>query len=417
MAKFYRDHFALHELASDNTITKLSKCLELIEGSEFKDELMELFDFNSLLEADESIAISGLNKIMSSVIQRDKRYKKIDIKTHISDISLVESIDENTIKLRFKNLENSSGEKFSIDAKTVYSSKRDYFEGFYKMEKFANFCISEGHFALLSKNVEYLNEQYEDSDALIKSFRLLQDAEGEYYVRAITSANSYYDYNIRFSLFVTILALHKVTKEAGISFSINYCEYSESFIRVYFEKNNQTIIPEVGKLNFILEMSNDEIKREAFKFSGVFTLTINTNNEEARIYLKPKSIKTKLISIKHNYLPKTVTEYLAMLADFIRSAEEEMTEDIKEIHKIKNPDELRFTLSRKIELSNTLGLADFKKVIKETLDVKINNVSELLVLMDKVDKIVTDLELKEYLRYVYYDLLRDKNNPKDSDSK
>jgi len=404
MAKFYKDYLSFQDLSEDKALVRLSKCLELIEGSDFEEDLINLFTFERI--KNESIAITGLSKVIKSIISRDRQFKKIDLKSHISDVKCIQTIDVNTIKLRFIDA-NDIGMPF-IDAKTVYSAKREYFEGFYKMDKFANFCISEGHFELLQENIKYLNKKYKTSDTHIKNFRLLQDKEGEYYVRAITSTSQYFDYNIRFSLFVTIVALHDVIKNTGYNFEISRCEYSESFIRVYFQKDKATNIPNIGKLSFVLEMSNDEIKREAFKFSGLFTLQTNDSKNQVNIFLKPKRIKTKLISIRHNFLPSTVIEQLEGLSNFIEEAEKEMKEDLIEVNSIKNPDHLRFFLLRKIELSQNKELSQFKPKIKETLDVKIYKINELLILMGKIDEIVTDIEVKEYLRYLFYEILRDK---------
>ena len=404
MAKFYKDYLTFKDLIDDRVLVRLSQCLELIKGSEFEEDLISLFNFERI--KDESIAITGLSKVIKSILLRDRQFKKMDLKSHISKVTCIQNIDVNTVKLRFNDA-SDLGMTF-IDAKTAYSTKKEYFEGFYKMDKFANFCISEGHFDLLQENIEYLNSKYEDSNSHIKNFRLLRDQEGEYYVRAITSTSQYYDYNIRFSLFVTIIALHNLIKSTGYAFEISRCEYSESFIQVYFQKDNATNIPNVGTLSFVLEMSNDEIKREAFKFSGLFTLKTSDSKNQVNIFLKPKRIKTKLISIRHNFLPSTVIEQLQELSNFIEEAEKEMKEDMIELNSIKNPDHLRFFLLRKIESAQNKELSQFKPQIKETLDVKIYKINELLLLMGKVDEIVTDLEVKEYLRYLFYEILRDK---------
>ena len=404
MAKFYKECLGHQELFLSNAPICVEDCLELIENSEFRDVLIELFEIEEIQH--DPIYISGLNEVIRSVLDRDNEFEKIDLDSHISKVSCIDSIDNNTIKLRFNDVEQLNGSFF--DAKTVYSAKREYFEGFYKMDKFANFCISEGHFSLLQNNIDYLNERYQDSDSRIKNFRLLKNKEGEYFVRAITSTSSYNDYNIRFSLFVTIMALYNVTASTNCKFKISRCEYSESFIRIYFQKDGTSKISNIGNLSFTLEMTNDEIKREAFRLSGLFTLTSNSDNEETNIFLKPQNIKTKFISIKHSFKTSTVIEQLEVLADYIEDAEKEMREDIIELNKVENADHLRYFLLRKIEKSQKPGLYKFKTAIKEKLDTKINKINELILLMGKVDEIVTDLEVKEYLRYLFYEILRDK---------
>ncbi|HCT93310.1 MAG: hypothetical protein A2X19_00495 [Bacteroidetes bacterium GWE2_39_28] len=404
MQKFYRDTFRNSEDNTENKAIRLSSCLKLIENSEYKDELTGLLNFN--LISNEYLAISGIQHIVTSVIARDEVFVKKDIDCQISDVSFQPASEENMINIHFENIENYK--KTSLTAHAIYNTKRDYFDWFYKLDKFANFCISEKHIQLLIDNISRLNDNYKSKGDLKKSFRLLLDRDGEYYVRAITSTNKYYDYNIRFSLFVTIIALFKLNKENGINFKLIYCEYDESFIRIYFEKIGSTVIPNVGKLNFILEMSNDEIKREAFRFSSLISLSNNSRTEKFEVELKPRKIRTDIISIRHDFLPSTIIGYIARLSSYIHDAEKDMINDITELSKVSNPDHLRYTLLRNFERSHNQALEPFKQKINNILNVRIKRVSELLLLMDKVDKIITDLELKEYIRYIYYDIIKPK---------
>lgn len=404
MSKFYREYFSSNELDANDVSMQIEKCIELIENSKYKDVLIMLFDIESI--KDENIILPGIKKLVNSVIAKDKRYKKIDAQYHLSKVFFSDNIDSNSVKLKFET--SFENEEDIEEACTVYNTRRDYFENVYKMEKFANFCISNGHYDVLKSNILDLNERYEDDESLMRNFRFLQDSDGSYYIRAITSTNRYFDYNIRFSLFVTLIAIHNLIQNKNFQFRINRCEYDESFIRLYLEKEPTRIVPGLGKLKFILEMSNDEIKREAFKFYGVFLLSIQADDKEINVYLKPEKIKTHLISIKHSYLPETVIEYLKDLSTFINEAEKEMIDDLVDISKIENPDQIRYMLQRKVELSKNPEITKFKKAIKETLDTKIYKLSELISLMEKVDAIVSDLEVKEYLRYMFYDILRDK---------
>lgn len=404
MTKFYKDLLSWSDLYNDQKLLKVSDCIKLIESSEFKDKIIYLFNIDKIKS--ETIPIRGLSTIVSSIIQRDNQFEKIDIQSHVSNILCIKTEDNKDVSLVFKD--NDSLEKNSLIAKAIYNSKKEHLEGAYKLDKFASFCLENDCFELIENNIEALNKKFKDSESYVKNYRLLKDKDNNYYVRAITSTSAYHDYNIRFSLFVTIIALHELIKKTGESFEIMRCEYSESFIRLYIKKQTEVILPDIGKLSFILEMSNDEIKREAFKFSGLFNLSLKDNSVERSIFLKPKKIKTKLISIKHNFNPSTVIESLKGLSDFIKEAESEMIQDIKELHKVTDPDKLRFLLLRKIEKSSSSELGVYKDTIKKELNKKIYKISELLILMDKVDKVVVDLDVKEYLRYLFYDILMTK---------
>lgn len=404
MSKFYKDYLSWSDLEKDQKFLKISDCIELISESEFKPDLFKLFDIDKI--KDQIVPIQGLSEVVKSIIYRDKKYEKIDITSHISNTACVKNDHDSNISLLFKKVP-SLGDN-SILAEAIYNTKKEYLEGGYKLDKFANFCIVHDCFHLVTENIESLNDKFKDSDSHLKNYRLLKNDDGQYFVRAITSVNSYHDYNIRFSLFVTIIALSQLIKQNDESFQITRCEYSESFIRLFVKKNTTVKLTGIGELSFVLEMSNDEIKREAFKFSGLFNLSMIDNGKQRNLYLKPKKIKTKLISIKHNFKPETVISSLKGLSDFIKNAESEMIEDIKDLHKVSNPDLLRFALLRRIERSSNSELGVYKDTIQKELNKKIYKISELLILMDKVDEVVIDLEVKEYLRYLFYDILMTK---------
>lgn len=406
MVKFYTDSLVSYDLKQDGSFLKVKDCIVLIEGSEFKDELIRLFDIDSIKE--DLIPIQGLSKIVQSIVNRDKKYQKIDIDSHISDTHCVQIQGSNDIKIVFKNVEKFSGR--TISANAIYNTKKDYFDSTYKLDKFAKFCIDNDCFEIIEQNIDALNSKFKDSKSHTKSYRLLIDSQGEYYVRAITSVDSYNDYNIRFSLFVTIISLYRLSKNTGEHYEISRCEYSESAIRLFVKKLNSTQLQNIGSLSFVLEMSNDEIKREAFKFEGLFNISLLSNDEEKNIYLKPKDIKTKFSSIKHNFKPETVIANLSNLAEFIENAEDEMKSDIINLHSVKSPDQLRHVLALKIGKSSNTEIGKYKERIKRKLDIKIASISELLDLMSKIDILVdeTDLSVKEYLRYVFFDILRSK---------
>lgn len=407
MSKFYRKEIDRVELREDKTVLKLSDCIELIENSEFKDELLTLYQFDAI--KDGTLLVAGLRQVIKRVLDKDRQFEKKDITCHISQVTLYDSDDSTSISeslLKFSGVGSELGEDFII-AQTAYSAGREYFEGTYHMQKFAEYCLKNGYRDLISSNITYLNGRIK-GDKLTKSFRLLKNTDGDYFLRAITSSYAYKNYNIRFSLFVTVMSLYKLSAELNSQFRISYCEFSESFIRLHIETERQETIAGVGKVKFLLEMTNDEIKREAFKFSALFSIEALDPEDGYSIRIKPRSIKTPLISVRHNILPSTVMKQLNGLANFIDEAESEMRKDIAALSKIKKPDQLRHRLMEKILKSREEELKDYKGEITKQLDRKITTVSELLSLMGKVDALIPEyFEAKEYLRYLYYDILRE----------
>lgn len=404
MAKFYVEQLTPINLKDDNAIVYLKECLQLIEDSEYKEELLEAFKFDII--KDKSLKILGLKTLIQKIIDYDRIFLKIDLESHISYVKYLRPAESNGVILQIDNINNEFIAENSIEVETAYSTKKDFFDGFYKMDKFANFCIKENLSDVIISNIEYLNSKYSESTTFVKSYRLLKDDEGKYFVRAITSTSRYYDYNIKFSLFATLVSLYKTIEKLNDNFSINYCEFTESFIRIYFKRDTTTKLPNIGTLSFSLEMNNDEIKREAFKFSGIFTITTMDNDKEVNVHIKPKKkFETQLISIPHGCGRYKMVENLSNLPDFITQIEQEMKNDLIDISNITKPDHLRFFLLRKIESSRNEDLKKYKMTIINTLGKKINQISELFILMDKITEIVLEFELKEYLRYVYYEIL------------
>ncbi|ASU35835.1 hypothetical protein [Mucilaginibacter xinganensis] len=403
MSKFYKQLLEHQLLDEDNTLVTIKKSLKLIEGTEYYNQLIDLFKID--VESSEIIPLKGLNTLINSILAKDQQFKKFDYQVNLSDVSLNRFTESGSAILNIllsKDQTSEDKEKVVI-AETVYNSKSDYFESAYKLDTFAKFCQKEGHLRLLKDNIDHLNEHYHNSNDFNKNFRLLKDQEGTY-VRAITSTSHYNNYGNRFSLFVAIISLKNLMTSKGLSFKINRAEYDESVINVFFEKTGVKNIKGVGQVKFIVEMSNDEIKRGAMKFAAVFSIIANGHE----VYVKPEKLKTELVSIQHNFKTDTVFKYLGSLNDFIEQAETEVMNDIGELGNINKPDELRHLLLRKVEAAKNIDVKKNKVTITKLLQNKINSLSELIVLMNKVDLIVSNLETKEYLRYMFYDVLKGK---------
>ncbi|QEC75768.1 hypothetical protein [Mucilaginibacter ginsenosidivorax] len=401
MSKFYRESLERQELIDDNILVTVKKTLKLIENSEFYKELVALFKIDE--QSNESIPILGLNKLINSIIYKDGQYEKFDFPVNLCDVSLNRFTDSGSIILNIlidKSEVQTEKSKILL-AETAYNAKSDYFESAYKLDQFAKFCFKERHTKLLQDNIRILNEHYQNSNDYNRNFRVLKTSDGEYFVRAITSTTHYNNYGIRFALFTATLSLKNLMTTQGWEFRVNRAEYDESHIKVFFEKVGTKFIKGIGTIKYIIEMSNDEIKREAMKFSAVYSIL----SEDYEIYVKPEKLKTELISIQHNFNPSTVFAHLSTMNEFITKSESEIMEDIGELNNINNPDELRYLLLRKVELTKNNEIKQERAGLTKLLQVKINTISELLSLMGKVDLIVSDLETKEYLRYLFYDVL------------
>lgn len=400
MSKFYRQSLERQALEDDKTLLKVKNLLRLIEERDYHDELITLYKIDQSLE--EVVAIPGLNLLINSVISKDSQFEKFDYPTNLVDVKLVRFTESGAAILNIKTSDPNSGKEILISAETAYNAKSDYFDGVYKLDSFAKFCFKENHVKLLKGTIEYLNEHYQNAEPHRRNLRLLKDNLNDWYIRAITSTTHYNDYGIRFALFVAALTFQNLAKSHNWGFIINRAEYDESHIKVYFEKTTSHFIKGIGNIKFLIEMSNDEIKREALRFTAVYSI----QTEDYEIHVKPTKLKTDIVSIQHNFSPATVFKYLSDMGEFIVKSETEIMADVNNLTKVKSPDELRYLLYRKVETAKNDEIKSQKKNILDTLTNRINTMSDLLLMMNKINLIVSDLDAKEYLRYLYYSVLQ-----------
>src|SRR5690606_31712468 len=122
-----------------------------------------------------------------------------------------------------------------------------------------------------------------------KSLRLLyKNDENKFYLRAVTSVGNYRDFGLNFSVFVALIALSKYVKETKNEIYIDNYIVDDSNIYVSFSLSDEKIINKNLSLSFNLILENDEIKRNAVSFNGVFKLKYNEGSKQSEIYIKPK---------------------------------------------------------------------------------------------------------------------------------
>lgn len=404
MEKFYREYFNESMIKDDGI--KVKRLLELIDGHKYCDELVKLFDFKS--QVNEYIAIPGAKRLVKTIIEKDEEFKKFDIESKLCDVEFEDIYDSNTIKLTFNNIEkpevleitNSS----TIEAETIYSSKSDFF-GKFALNRFVDFCFNQGNKPQVGKTLDDLKDYYTGEKDKLRRYRIVKDKEDKYFVRAITSIKHYRDYNIRIAVFIALMSLHKRMRTQNEKYKVSFCEYNESNLRMYFEQDGYKIIEGVGKARFVLEVVNGEIKKDSLRFSGVYAIEFDKADEEeqSRIYIKPRNYKSRILTISHLFTLPTALEEMKNL-DNMLLIETELFDDIKSIAKIKKPDEIRHLLFKKLKHSRNAKLSSYKEKLGE-LNLKIDSIHDLLKLLQKADLIVSDLEAKEYLKYIVYDIL------------
>lgn len=388
----------------DNGI-EVDKLLTLIDESEYLEEIKSYFDIPNM--KDKFISISGASTLFTILTSMDSRYKKVDLRSNLKDIQFDY---EKEFGLVFNNL--SESEYFSetkreiIKAIPIHSGERDFFQNLYSIDKYAASLLKNGYRDILDQNLESLKSKEEH----IRRYRLIHDTkEDEFYLRAIISEDRYFNYNNNIAFVIALLKLHYESLNSDTKYEIAFSEFNESAIRVYFNTTELKSIEGVGYLQNTIQVSNDEIKKEALKFSTVASILFKgKNEEEENLYIKPKDVKSKVLSITHGTGPKKAFDNLN---DFTRSSEifENLYQDVKKVSKIKDHGQILHLVRIKIENSNTEEIKKRKDDMKKFLLVEIKTTTQLLEVFNKLIMLEgLEIDGKEYLRYLIYEALIDR---------
>ena len=206
-----------------------------------------------------------------------------------------------------------------------------------------------------------------------------------------------------------MLKLHFESLNSKTEYEIAFSEFNESAIRIFFKSTELKSIEGVGYLQNTIQVSNDEIKKEALKFSTVASILFrDKNDEENNLYIKPKDVKSKVLGITHGTGPKKA---FYNLNDFTKSSEifENLYQDVKRISKIKDPGQILHLVRIKIENSNTEEIKRHKEDMKKFLLVEIKTTTQLLETFNKLIMLEgLEIDGKEYLRYLVYEALIDR---------
>lgn len=403
MEKFRKKSFSYSDVSDKDTGVKVSEVLELVVNHKSYDEFYRLLEIDKI--KDDFISIPGAKKLVETIRYINAKFAKFDLESTYNNLEFDTS---DGLMITFKNIDDEEiNELISSDeftASPIYSAKSDFLSGLFSMEKYANKLMDSGYNDLVEYNLNEVKSIYENNDVRAKKYRILLDNDGNYFLRAITS-NRYYDYNNNIAVLVGLITLHKEMLISKNKFIVQRCEYNESYVRIYFESLEDKELPNVGYINNIIEVSNDEIKREAMRFSTVISLSYTSKEEKnISLFIKPQRTKSKILSIKHNELPKTAFEKLAMLVNY-KEVQNELFEDLKRIGEIKKPDQIKHIIRNKINRARAGELKNSKNNILSELTTQVKTLTELLELLNKIELLTEDIDSKEYLRYIIYEAL------------
>jgi len=403
MEKFKKRELKQESFLSNDDGIEINKLLSLVNNHEYYSDILSYFNVDQ--DSQEKINIRGAKSLYTILKSIDKNYKKIDLKSNLQDIYFDYT---KGFSIRFSNL--SSNNYFNeivrgeIIATPIHSAERDFFSNLYEIDKYASKLIASKYNDILDKNLELLKSKNKH----VRKYRLLHDSkEDKFYLRAIISEDRYFDYNNSIAFVVALLKLHfEAATQSNINYELYLCEYNESFIRMYFRTSETKELKGVGFLENILQISNDEIKREALRFSSICSIWFtNSLKESKNLFIKPRDVKSRVLSITHGTGPKKAFQNLE---DFVKSKNifEKLSKEIEGITKIKSHNQIVHLVKSKIEKSNTEEIKRYKDELIKLLYKDIKTTTQLLETFNKLMFLEgLEIDAKEYLRYLIYEAL------------
>ncbi|MCD8408584.1 hypothetical protein LNI96_11710 [Tenacibaculum dicentrarchi] len=389
----------------------LTEAFKLVEDFELKEELINQFDID--LNKDVFLNIKGAKTLVDSILNLEKKVKKFDIDTDIKNIHISKFSEKNQIQVEVfnisdsdisQNLKNIKSDR--ISAISAYSVRNDLLDGFYKADKFFSNLNKKKFNDLIQLNIEKLEELNKNSSEKRK-LRYVESKDEKLYLRAITSTNVYKDYNIAFSVFITLYQLN-ILKSYGHSFEVEHFSFDESEISVIFrEINNEKNINDEVFLSFAIELTNSEIKSKAVKLNGSFII----QTKDHSIYTK-NDIKTTILSIGHGNTIKKAKEYIKNLPDNINEYIFDSIDNYMSIGKIKNFNDIQTYLLNRLQRSNSPEVKKYNPEFQRTLKGQIKSLVELLEKINKLENLIKDEDIKvlEFLREKIYQSMISKGN-------
>lgn len=402
MEKFKKRTLNNESFSQGDKGIRVNKLLTLIEDSPYFDDILKYFNIDS--DNDELIQIKGANTLFTVIKSLNKKYSKVDLISNLKNIHFNYS-DGFSIDFSDLTLDGYFDEysKDTISAKPIHSGERDFFSNLYDIDKYAGKLITKGYGDILDQNLELLKTKEEH----VRKYRLLHDIdEDTFYLRAIVSEGRYYNYDNSLTLVIALLKLYFETKLSGANYFLDSCEFNESFIRIFFKTSEKKELKGVGFLENTLQVSNDEIKREALRFSNVCSISFkDAEDNDQAIFIKPKDIKSRVLSIPHGTGPDKAFK---KLEGFTKSKEifQTMFDEIKSISKIKDHNQIVHLVRTKIENSTT---EDIKRNKQEFNKMLLRDIKSTTQLLDTFNKLMLleglEIDAKEYLRYLIYEAL------------
>ncbi len=306
-------------------------------------------------------------------------------------------------------------------AETRYAAKSDLLE-LYNLSKFANYCRDNDYNTLINDINTYLKSKNSSNTEERKIRLIFLKSDERFYLRAMTSTSissqGYRDFGINFSIFIALASLGQYVEKNNNELFINNYRIDDSTIYLSFAMKDSVKINSKLSLSFNLILENDEVKRNAVSFNGVFKLKFEEKDKTSEILLKPRGLKrqdsmhpTDLLSFQHKGSVENVFERIKELPELIEFFIKQVSNDANKISAIENPDDVKKLILHKVKFSKKPEFQAYKEPIRKKLtSINVDNTFKLFELLREVEEIFEhdDVVSKDFWRTKLYESLIEK---------
>lgn len=403
-----------------SSYVKTDKLLKIVDDTEYGDALIKVFGIDT--KKSSIIKVGNAVSLLHDLLKLDEQCQKIDILSMIKDVNLLKMLEGEKAIFEILNVSDEAVKKLNksdiLITETRYSAKNDILD-YHHFSRFANYCRDLSYHDLVKTVVGYLKVNSDENKEL-KKLRLLYKLEDKaFYLRAWTSPTGYKDFGINFSVFVALISLSKYVESSGNEVFINNYQVDDSTLYVSFALNKQEPVPNTNlALSFNLILENDEIKRSPVSFNGIFKLEVRGQEKDSAIYLKPKGYigknseyPTDLLSYQHRGNVQTVFDRIKDLPQLIEFYIQQVSEDTKEIAKIKKPNDVKEMIARKTKLSKKPEFQKYKAgVFNKLMSISVDSMYQLFELLRQVEELFEhdDVVSKDFWRSKLYESLTER---------
>ncbi|MGE7879900.1 hypothetical protein [Peribacillus muralis] len=363
----------------------------LIRDSELDKLVADTFPLSDFTP-NSNLLINGSKELLSYFEKVDE--EKLDIIEELQNIEYIGLSDDKEIILRFNNEEYDE----DFNATGVYDFTYDFLDNTFNMGKFSKFCITNSYNDILKENITQL---FDKLPSLTKQYRLIKN-KNKWFLRGLTSTR-YNNYDNHLAIYLTLISLHKYSKEQNTTFNLEKAFLSDSEINIFFSQNETINIQNLGEVFFGVYVSNNEIKEGTFSLELRYTVV----NEKGRNF---SGLSNHVFNINHSLGIKNVKEKLSF-SDRINELKNITVQHISNIKITKLTENQLYMIFKKIHSSTQKLSKEARDKAKDYYDTNlVNNTLTIIDAFDKFNEITTDVEEKIYLERIYNEVLKELNN-------